>query len=419
MTAHTPDIDRLTFRLPVIASSLGFYLTFWPVATTDGAPLPWLLAVSVGLLAGALYWHPYRAWGILPPALAVQFLAVLAAVAWGWHPVTAAAAGLTQGLVLGGVFATRRAEMWKALRHPPPPDPSAWSVTRLLLDFLPTVTGLVIVLTPFLVFGLGASPHGDPLRFGYTVAAAVVLGLGAILAWLRLFRPTFELCAEPVLWVMYRVRRTGPGLAAFPARGPCLVVANHACWLDPVFLAKVLPRPTTPMMTSKFYDVPVLRRLMRAFGVIRVPEATYKQDPAEIREAVAALDRGACVVIFPEGFMRRGEEKPLRRFGRGVWHILRERPNTPVFACWIEGGWGSYCSYYNGKPTKNKKPDFRRPIRVGVSAAVVVDPATLESHLPTRLFLMNQVAEARKHLGLPELPAYELPQKSDDEKEEG
>src|SRR5581483_4506941 len=158
--------------------------------------------------------------------------------------------------------------------------------------------------------------------------------------------------------------------------------------------------------------------LMRAFGVIRVPEATFKQDPAEIREAVAALDRGACVVIFPEGFLRRSEEKPLKRFGRGVWQILRERPGTPVFTCWIEGAWGSYCSYYRGKPTKNKRPDFRRPIGVGVSAAVVVDPATLESHLPTRLFLMNRVAEARKHLGLPELPAFELPGRSEEAEDE-
>ena len=70
-------------------------------------------------------------------------------------------------------------------------------------------------------------------------------------------------------------------------------------------------------------------------------------------------------------------------------------------------------SYFGGKPTKNKRPDLRRPIGVGVSAPVVVDAATLGGHLPTRVFLMNRVIEARKHLGLPELAAFELPERTE------
>src|SRR5262245_22218978 len=105
MTAYPPAIDRLTSRLIGITGSLGFYLTIWPVAITDRALFPWLLAANIGILAGILYWHPYRAWGIAPPTLTAEFLALLAAVAWGWHPVTAAGAGLTHGLALGGGLA--------------------------------------------------------------------------------------------------------------------------------------------------------------------------------------------------------------------------------------------------------------------------------------------------------------------------
>jgi 1-acyl-sn-glycerol-3-phosphate acyltransferase len=415
MPAETPATDRLTHRLISIARCFAFWSCMWPVVTTDGALLPWVVAGNVGLILGAVYWHPYRAWGLVPPTLTLGFLALLAAAAWGWHPATAAVAGLALGVSVGSAIPTIRAFLNGALRDKPSAPPAPW---YLYLYVLLLVACLVVGTIPFFVFGFRA-PGQDALRFGYTVAAAAVLGSAAVLAWLRLFRPTFELGVEPVLWVMYRIRGFGPGLTGFPARGPCLVVANHACWLDPPFLAKVLPHRITPMMTSKFYDLPVLRRMMRAFGVIRVPEQAYKHDPAEIREAVAALDRGECVVIFPEGFLRRTEEKPLKRFGRGVWQILTARPGTPVFACWIEGAWGSYCSYRGGKPTKNKRPDLRRPIGVGVSAPVVVDATTLEGHLATRLFLMNRVAEARKHLGLPELPAFELPQKGDDEKDEG
>lgn len=102
----------------------------------------------------------------------------------------------------------------------------------------------------------------------------------------------------------------------------------------------------------------------------------------------------------------------------GVWQILQTRPSTPVFACWIEGGWGSYTSYSKGPPTKNKKPDFRRPLGVGVATAITVPAEILDDHLRTRFHLMNLVVAARKHLGLSPLPSYELPHKEDEKADE-
>ena len=83
---------------------------------------------------------------------------------------------------------------------------------------------------------------------------------------------------------------------------------------------------------------------------------------------------------------------------------------TPVFACWIEGGWGSYFSFKGGPPTKNKRPDFRRPIRIGVVGPFTVDPAMLADHMATRTFLMRQVNAAREPLGLEPLPLAALPE---------
>lgn len=393
---------RLTILTAGAAVVVGTALAVWGPSGDDQVWL--LLGLGLGPVACSGYWNPWRGLGAVPLCLSIACCTTVAAVVWGWTGPTAA---LTGAVLAGAIVLIKSAR-----------DSVGSPVLPLWCGIPVALAAVAILIWPT------QAPHfnsgqADEYRKPYTWAAAVVLGLGALLAWLRLFRPCFELTCEPVLWLMYRVRGAGPGFAAFPTRGPCVVVANHACWLDPLFLAKVLPRPITPMMTSRFYDVPVLRRLMRAFGVIRVPDATFKHDPAEIREAVAALDRGECVVIFPEGFLRRSEEKPLKRFGRGVWQILRERPGTPVFACWIEGAWGSYCSYFNGKPTKNKRVDRRRPIGVGVSVPLIVDAATLEAHLPTRILLMNRVAEARKHLGLPELPAFELPPKGDEEKDDG
>ncbi len=229
----------------------------------------------------------------------------------------------------------------------------------------------------------------------------IVCGLSTLAAWLGFFRPCMEGTFEFLLWPIYRFRSRGPGCQNLPTRGPSLVIANHSAWLDPLFMAKVLPLPIIPMMTSKFYDLPVISFLMRrVIGTIRVPEASYRHEAPELKEAVAALDRGECVVIFPEGFLRRKEEQPLRRFGRGIWAILSERPQTPVFACWIEGNWGSYFSYRGGPPTKGKRIDFWKHIDIGIVGPVSVDPAILPDHLAVRSYLMHQVADARASLGL-------------------
>ena len=110
---------------------------------------------------------------------------------------------------------------------------------------------------------LAQSPNPVEARLPLVTTLVVVTGVAALGAWLTLFRPALELTAEFVLWPVYRVTGRGPGYAAMPARGPYLVIANHAAWLDPLFLAKVVQAPIVPMMTSKFYDLPVISFLMR------------------------------------------------------------------------------------------------------------------------------------------------------------
>ena len=168
------------------------------------------------------------------------------------------------------------------------------------------------------------------------------------------------------------------------------------------------------MMTARFYSIWFIRPLLKyIFRVIVVPESPMRREAPELKLAIAALDLGECVLLFPEGYLRRKEDIPLRRFGQGVWQILKDRPDTPVVACWVEGGWGAWCSFFNGLPTKNKKMDFRRRIRVGLSEPEAIPADLLGDHLRTRVYLMNRVRAVRGTLGLPELPVVELPARSD------
>jgi 1-acyl-sn-glycerol-3-phosphate acyltransferase len=246
-------------------------------------------------------------------------------------------------------------------------------------------------------------------------ALLIVALLVAALSWWWLLRAALELLIEILLWPMYRIRVHGPGTTQ-PRSGPLIVIANHTAWLDPLWLAKVVDRSLTAMMTSKYYDVPVLRWLMvNVAQAIRVQAATFRRDVPEISQAVEVLDRQGCLVIFPEGSMRRKEERPLRPFGQGIWRILNERPQTPVLVCWIEGGWGSFTSYRGGPPMRQKRLDCRRPIDIAMEAPIVLDPAIIKDQRATRVYLMEVCLKARAMLGL---PPYEIGLPAEEEKEE-
>ena len=258
---------------------------------------------------------------------------------------------------------------------------------------------LVISAASLFVF---AVYHGETLSStGLMWLVVLFAAVGAFVAWWLLLRQTLELVVEFLVWPMYRIRARGPGLDQFPRDGPLLIIANHSSWLDPVWIAKVLPRRVFPMMTSVFYDLPVMRWLMKLGGVIRVQATRFRREVPEIRNAVALLDRGDALLLFPEGWMRRSEQQPVRQFGRGVALLLKERPQTPVLICWIEGGFGSFFSYYNGPPTKNKRLDFRRRIEIGVTAPRVIDPAIIADQRALRNYLMQACLDARTILGLP------------------
>jgi len=242
---------------------------------------------------------------------------------------------------------------------------------------------------------------------------AVLSGIGAIVAWRKLYPQAVEQILEILIAPMYRVRTHGPGLDQTPRSGPLLIVANHAAYLDPFWLCKVVPRKVTPMMTSVFYDLPFIRwSMIHIVGAIRVPAATFRREAPELRDAVAVLRQGGCVLIYPEAQLRRREDQLLRMFGQGVWRILQEVPQTPVLACWIEGGWGSFTSYFNGPPLRGKWPDWFHRIDIAFETPRVLDPVILADQQATRQYLMQMCLKCHRYLSLPMTAEADLKTKS-------
>jgi 1-acyl-sn-glycerol-3-phosphate acyltransferase len=343
--------------------------------------------VALGSLLAGLQKHPRRVLGLVPWGATGLTVGLIVAAAGGVPgPTLCVVLGVMAGLVNVPLAATYQTDV--------PPD--ARGNAMAVRNFADNV---LIAFMAFVLFALANwAGWGPAAQLALVAALAAAL---AVASWWFLRREVVEIFVEGAFAIMYRFRAYGPGVNAFPLRGPVIVVANHACWMDPMLLAKILPRTMIPMMTSNFFDLPFMRWLMVYLAdAIRVEAASFRREVPELKEAVKRLDDGRCVVLFPEGWMRRREETPLRHFGRGIWHILRARPQTPVVCCWIEGNWGSYFSHRGGPPTKNKKFDIRRPIDIVVGLPETLPSELLEDHQATRGHLMRECLALRKHLGL-------------------
>jgi len=358
------------------------------------------VGVALGSLTASIQGHPYRSLGLVPLGVLGLWAALVLVLLLDDPRVPIGLLGFMAGLANVPLRAFYQAAV--------PAD--ARGNAMAVSNTAERVMQIVAAVALFGLVQLGLSPTGQVVLL---VVAALA---GALFACWALRRVLLEQVSEVLLWPVYRFQVAGPGVGRVPLDGPLLVIANHSAWFDPLWLGKVLPRQIIPMMTSDFYDLPVLRWLMKhVIGAIRVQASKFRREAPELLKAVKELDRGRCVVLFPEGRLRRDEQHLVRQFGRGIWHILHQRPQTPVVVCWIEGGWRSFASYWNGLPTKNKRPDFWRTIAIGISEPQVIPPEMLADHRATRRHLMQEVLNARRHLNL-EVPQLEA---GTDEDEKG
>ena len=106
----------------------------------------------------------------------------------------------------------------------------------------------------------------------------------------------------PVCRVIYRVEVRGE--QHVPADGPVVVAANHPSVLDPFVLSTAVERPLRYVAKAELWRVPLWAPLLDALGGI--PVNRDMGDRAALAAALAALEQGDAVGIFPQGGVRRG-----------------------------------------------------------------------------------------------------------------
>ena len=110
---------------------------------------------------------------------------------------------------------------------------------------------------------------------------------------------------RPILLALSRRRWSGG--EHIPQTGGCIVVANHATYLDALTFAHFVydhGRAPRILAKSSLFKIPVVGAILRATGMIPVYRNSSEASKA-IDEAVVAIDEGRCVAIFPEGTLTR------------------------------------------------------------------------------------------------------------------
>lgn len=100
----------------------------------------------------------------------------------------------------------------------------------------------------------------------------------------------------------YRVVVTGRELV--PLTGPVLFVGNHVGFLDGPMLPAHAPRPTSVLVKREMFRG-LLGRFLTFIG--HIPVTRNSGDRSALLAAVAILQSGGAVGIFPEGTRGRGD----------------------------------------------------------------------------------------------------------------
>jgi 1-acyl-sn-glycerol-3-phosphate acyltransferase len=124
------------------------------------------------------------------------------------------------------------------------------------------------------------------------------------------------------------------GLEHMPASGPVLLAGNHDSYWDPVAIGTAgLPRrQIRALAKSSLWKVRPLAPVLDAMG--QIPIVRGAGDAGALDRAIAELQQGACIGVFPEGTRSLGRELRARSgFGR----LARAVPDAEVVCCTVVG----------------------------------------------------------------------------------
>ena len=149
---------------------------------------------------------------------------------------------------------------------------------------------------------------------------------------------------------------------------PCVLVANHASYIDGVVAVAALPPHFAFVIKKEMKRVPLASLMLRRLGSAFVDRVDRHKGASDARRVVKLAAAGQSLVFFPEGTFDAN-----RRIGRflGGAFTTAKRAQMPIVAAAIHG-------------TREVLPDTsllirRRPIRFEILGVVDVEGARQRS----------------------------------------
>jgi len=171
----------------------------------------------------------------------------------------------------------------------------------------------------------------------YAASLFAVLGVLALLA--VLITPSIALRRRIVRATARSFLRlvgmplTVSGLESMPS-GQCVVVANHASYLDGLVFSAALPPRFSFVIKSEMARVPLAAALLRRIGSQFVERFNRSKGAADARRVLRSASDGTSLVFFPEGTF--SPQPGLLKFHAGAF-ITAARARCPVVPAVIRG----------------------------------------------------------------------------------
>ncbi len=132
------------------------------------------------------------------------------------------------------------------------------------------------------------------------------------------------------LMVYFRLRRTGR--EHVPSQGPVILAANHRSFLDPFVIGCCVKRPIYFVAKRELFDRRIAGWFLNCLGAFPIKRG--ESDEESMGTALALLERGETVMIFPEGTRHRSG--PLHSPKRGVGRLALQS-GAPIVPIAVKG----------------------------------------------------------------------------------
>ena len=192
-----------------------------------------------------------------------------------------------------------------------------------------------------------------------------MLAINMFLPSLRQRRVVAGVAGRAFLWLS-GIPFAVEGLQRLP-KTPCVVVANHASYIDAIAIVAALPPDFAFVIKKEMVRVPLAGLLLRRLGSQFVERFDRHKGATDARRVLKLAASGQSLMFFPEGTF--DETRQIGKFLGGAFTVAA-RAEMPVVAVAIHG---SRAVMPPGGLTIR-----RLPIRVEILAALPADEARLK-----------------------------------------